>query len=186
MRNRSPSCALLCLLHLTLTTLISAAAVKYYTNSRFHYSLAVPAGWNAEESSDIPYISNYPASEAEPQGQLPPGRAAILIIPLELFRKAGITTIDQWIQSNMQVAEHRVATKRASNSTSDQGRASVQEIVRSVSQLTPQDPKIQELRYYFLLGGNVYQAFLKYRVGDHRAASYEDTFKKVVGSVRIQ
>lgn len=161
---------------------------RTYVNAPYGYRFVVPAGWrvNPGYEGKVPYIYNFPRYLAGPQGQLPDDGAAIQIIPFAMYVGTYVKSFDEWIRWRGRIGQREIKRQDLSCQSPDKERPRVCVEVRSVSQLTPEDPPLVDVSLYFILDGKYFCAFLEYGEGDHKADSYLSVLRSIVDSVTAQ
>lgn len=170
------------LLLLTAIALSLGATDHRYENKRYGYTFAVPNGWRVERG-DTPYIFNYQGGDEGKPSEIPEHGAGVRLLPMEVFVRDGYgETLDEWIRWNTRIKQRDIVREDLQCDEA-RGRAQICSKVRSISQITGQDPAFVYVSYYFLLDGNYFRAFLAYREGDVNGKSYESTLKAITLSV---
>lgn len=184
---RAATHLLLCLICLAVASL-GQSADQQYANASYGYRLVVPAGWRIDPGyrGEVPYIYNFPRYLAGPQGQLPDNGAAIQIIPFEMYVGTYVKSFDEWIRWRSRIGQREIKRRDFSCQAPDKTDARVCAEVRSISQLTPEDPPLVDISLYFTLEGKYFCAFLEYNDGDRKADSYLSVLRSITDSVTAQ
>lgn len=157
-----------------------------YINRDYGYVFAVPRGWKVEQDP-VPYIFNYPRSQAGPQGLLPEGGAAVRIIPMELFSTRSFgKDLESWVGWNTRTHSRDVQRENLQCIAGGIAQAHICVKVRSVFQLAPEDPPTTQVSYYFVLNGRYFRAFLEFHDGDRSAEKYIQALKFICESISLK
>lgn len=158
-------------------------ASRRYRNTDAGLSFLVPKGWHAARGEPA-YVFNYPPSEPAPQGLLPENGAAVTIVPFKSFLRAHPTAkLDDWIKWNTRIKQRDIQRKNYPCLGGDGGTPHICAEVRSVFQITPHDPQLVRINYYFKVNGDFYRSQLEYYKGDPNAESYLSALKHITESI---
>ncbi len=164
---------------------LTADTSRAFVNSKFHYALKVPGGWNAE-GQDIPVLFNYRASEGGPQGLFPDHGAQITLIPLAAVQAVvDAGTMDEWIKRNL-ASNHTNVSIRHLPAPEDNRALTPRDIVEVEADFErdPQDDMLQhEVDYYFYLRGAPFRLRLLYWKDDKQSSGHRAALQYVLRSI---
>lgn len=164
--------------------LLPAHAQRIYKDSKYHYSLQVPAGWNLDVNDSVPILFNFPPSQAGPQGLFPDHGSEIFLIPLaEVQAVVNAKTVDEWIHGNLTRDYSAISISQLPAEHGDKAPQSITK-VEADFQRGPDEELQREISYYFALRGHLFRLILRYWKDDSRAARHRAACLSVLGSIR--